>query len=442
MPSGWVPDLVVAISDFGRPLNPVLNNLDCPKAFLSIDTWQCPVDYLDAARYDFVFAAQREFVPRLRATGSRHVHWLPLGCNPSLHRPMPVEQSCDIAFVGSIAAGIHDERIRLLDALSRRFTVQAQKNVHGDAMCRALCAGRLVFNHCAVFDLNMRVFEALAMGQPLLTNRDAARNGLLDLFEDGAHLLVYDDAESLIAIADRYLRDEAARLAVGEAGRREVLAKHTYRHRVQEIFNIIGEAAPGFPAPAPMTPRSGLCLTDYLPAAPGVVVDLGGRARDARGAVKERGARAFIGIGPACAGADAYDAVYESMAECRLRGVGCALIETMQALPGEPANTLRFAWEIMDDGGALLWRIAALDWINLGVDLNVEALALFLRRAGFHQTQIIAVHQETARAAQSWIVQARRRSKSIANVVDEGLRGLPFDHPPIRDFVAVLPEGM
>ncbi len=441
LPRGWEPDLIVGISDFGRPLNPNMQRFACPKAYLSIDTWQSPLDYFDARRYDFVFSAQREFVPRLQATGSRRVRWLPLGCNPAVHHPAPVSKTCDIAFVGALVSGVHEERRRLIDALQARFKVRAYQRVYGDAMCRACSRGRLVFNHAAVSDLNMRVFEALAMGCVLLTNRDSARNGLLDLFEDGTHLLVYDHEEDLVALCERYLADEAARMRIAEAGRAEVLAKHTYSQRVQTLLSVIAEEVPGFPRPTSRLPQQGLALTDYLPAAPGIAVDLGMSLGGECAAVRRRGARALIGLGAATAEKDGpWDETgvwpgsgpYPAQADA-------VLVNSLAALPAAPAETLRFAHGLLGEGGVLLLRMTEAEFRAQGLSSDPDTLSRWLRALDFHLTELVQVAAPSGPQGGCYVLNARKRTRRLCDVVDEGLRHIPFENKAIRDFVAQLP---
>ncbi|MBI4386044.1 MAG: glycosyltransferase family 1 protein, partial [Elusimicrobia bacterium] len=53
------------------------------------------------------------------------------------------------------------------------------------------------------------------------------------------HFAGYETDEDAIGQIERYLRDEAAREAIARAGRAEVLSRHTYRHRAEEIIRCI-----------------------------------------------------------------------------------------------------------------------------------------------------------------------------------------------------------
>ncbi len=88
-----------------------------PRAYWAIDT------HLDfAARLrraegcDLVFAAQRDGAERLRAAGVATAEWLPLACDPAIHRPHDVARDHDVAFVGNIFPGPRDELLQSIAA--------------------------------------------------------------------------------------------------------------------------------------------------------------------------------------------------------------------------------------------------------------------------------------------------------------------------------------
>jgi len=138
-------------------------------------------------------------------------------------------------------------------------------------MARRYTRSRIVFNRSIANDLNMRVFEALASGSLLITNRlndnDAGTggrgdtekerhgewetrgegdtettapddNGQLTLFQDGIHLVTYADDNELCERMEYYLSHDEERERIAAAGRQCVLAQHTYAHRVQALLDF------------------------------------------------------------------------------------------------------------------------------------------------------------------------------------------------------------
>jgi GT2 family glycosyltransferase/2-polyprenyl-3-methyl-5-hydroxy-6-metoxy-1,4-benzoquinol methylase len=256
LPTGWRPDLFVWI-DGGPEFLPLdLERLDCPSVCLLGDThtqldWRAA--YARAYERTFVMF-NRQHVPRVRDRHGRVAGWLPAACDPELHRTFDVEPAFDVVFVGQTHRAWHPERVRLLEHLAAAgLSVWAGTEALED-MALALRRGRIVFNRSLAGDLNMRVFEALATGSFLLTDRLAPEAGLETLLADRVHLVCYDDAEDLEALARRYLARPDERAAIARAGRAEVLRRHTYRHRAQTLLaEVFGpdRAGGGTPGDAP-----------------------------------------------------------------------------------------------------------------------------------------------------------------------------------------------
>jgi hypothetical protein len=81
----------------------------------------------------------------------------------------------------------------------------------------------------------IRPFEALACGMPLVC---APWDDSEGLFTPGRDYLVARDEEEMTAHLRRLLSDAAYAAALADEGRRTVLARHTCRHRVEELLQI------------------------------------------------------------------------------------------------------------------------------------------------------------------------------------------------------------
>jgi Glycosyl transferases group 1/DUF based on E. rectale Gene description (DUF3880) len=220
-----------------------LTGLDWPTACFLIDVHVQPKVHLKQAMFfDYVFTAQRDFVDVLRRAGHPQVYWLPLACDPAMHRRYDVSKRFDIGFVGATGGG-YARRTALLERLARRYTMNDYKRAYTPAeMARVYSESRLVFNCSLRGEVNMRVFEGPATGTLLLTDRIG--NGLSELVGDREHVVMYDD-EHLLELADEYLRDSAARERLARQGYEHVRAHHTYDHRVGTILDTIFGRAPG-----------------------------------------------------------------------------------------------------------------------------------------------------------------------------------------------------
>jgi 2-polyprenyl-3-methyl-5-hydroxy-6-metoxy-1,4-benzoquinol methylase len=244
-----------------------------PCAWWAIDTHLNFPWCLEKARgFDLVFAAQRNGAERLEAEGVRTARWLPLACDPGVHGKVDAEKAHDVAFVGNVFPG---PRADLLKEIRRRFARAFVGNAYFEEMARVYSASRVVFNRSIRDDVNMRVFEALASGSLLVTN-DLAANGQAELFRDGVHLATYSDAEELFDKLAYYLRHEPLRERVAAAGRVEVLAKHTYRHRMETVLELAGR----LPAKTTVRPSNGSAVENVAAPAPAPMPGTDGAALD------------------------------------------------------------------------------------------------------------------------------------------------------------------
>lgn len=214
-----------------------LTGLACPTACYLIDVHvRSKILLKQALFFDYAFSAQRDFVDALRQAGHPQAHWLPLACDPATHRRYDVPKRYDVGFAGA-TAGRYARRRVLVERLARRYTVNDYtRGYTPDEMSHLYSESRLVFNCALRGEVNMRVFEGPATGTMLLTDRIG--NGLSELMSDREHLVMYDDAD-LMDLADAYLRDDATRERIAEAGYEHVHCHHTYDRRADAILDTV-----------------------------------------------------------------------------------------------------------------------------------------------------------------------------------------------------------
>lgn len=251
-----------------------------PVAWWTIEDPNSFEDFLpQAAEADFVFTSDEDCIPRyIRQLGHDRVHWLPLGCAPLFHFPQALaEQAADFV----ISANWYTNRARLwgvemvvepLRRTGRTLALFCYENFmwpgyrpywRGSAGCRTVSAqyrhGRVAIglnNQRSGMDgrehtvmTSMRTFETLACGKPLLAAQSDAYERLA--LQHGIHLAAVQTPEEALAWADRLLGEEGERIA--NAGRQQVLAHHTYGHRLSKIAAV---AAPRRYVPGGVTGAS------------------------------------------------------------------------------------------------------------------------------------------------------------------------------------------
>lgn len=218
-----------------------------------------------APHYRAVFCQGSEAVELLRAAGVPGVRRLPMACDPEIHRPVALSEEerrhlgSPVVFVGSY----YPHRAALL----RRLTLcglsiwgpgwdalapgdPLRRCVRGpgigpDRWVRIYSAAQVVLSihyrsddeRFPVYQASPRVFEALACGAFLLTDRQP---DVLSLFRDGEHLASFSGGEELQRQILHYLRHPGERRRIAAAGRGEVLGRHTYVHRIEELLECLG----------------------------------------------------------------------------------------------------------------------------------------------------------------------------------------------------------
>lgn len=153
--------------------------------------------------------------------------WLPYGVSDR-HFGIKNEpgKKRDIAFIGS------------LNTAERRSIVSELKAEHVSAFgrdyVREIQASKICINAPISYDLNAKSLEIMAAGSFLLTRTCPFLSMLIDSpFLD---CMMWLDLEDLAAKIDHFLRNDHYRETLVSIAREEVLKKHTWKNRAQEIL--------------------------------------------------------------------------------------------------------------------------------------------------------------------------------------------------------------
>lgn len=209
-------------------------NLKCPSIAYLIDVHRGLEERLEFGKFfDFIFLAQKDYLPFFKNAGFKHVYWLPFGCDPSLYPLFPCERNLDVAFVGQMDMK-GSRRQSILARVLPKFSTNDYLHFYSPIkMAEIYSRAKIVFNVSIGGDLNMRIFEAMASGALLVTDR--IQNGMDDLFQEGVHFVGYSDCDEAIEKIRFYLLHEKERNHIASTAKELVLSKHTYAHRWNDI---------------------------------------------------------------------------------------------------------------------------------------------------------------------------------------------------------------
>lgn len=219
--------------------------------------------------FDVIATSDGLLVPEYRKVRPQaQVIWLPLAAQPALHEPRPTDiDATDLILIANWYT--NDARLAairtILDPLlSAGLSLTLYAYAHpawpekyrrwwkGASSCydvaRFYPEGRIALgmNNQAwgTQMCSMRTFEVLACGRPLLSFHSDAyeplgfENVRPDRLDAGHFVWIHDERDAVRA-AEVLLSEPEAAAAMAERGRRFVLQRHTYAHRLQSILEAL-----------------------------------------------------------------------------------------------------------------------------------------------------------------------------------------------------------
>ena len=209
-----------------------------------------------AVAYDAVFVADGAAVKALDVPGNPPVHYLPAGCDPSIHRPMRARDRfrANVVFAGT--ATPHRER-QLSELVE--FGVAVWGPGWRRTKLRDYCRGELLGHEDYIrayagasvainvacgdagegrpeLGASRRLFELAAIGVPQVAEAhpDVHRH-----FREGSEILIARSPADLRSRTDEALHDRAWAEQVAAGARQRALAEHTYMHRLSGLLQAV-----------------------------------------------------------------------------------------------------------------------------------------------------------------------------------------------------------
>jgi len=260
LPADQQPDLVVCLVEANwRNVPRNLTSFRCPKVLLIADTHHMSLPLVGMLRYvasepydRCVLLYDRHHAAFFHAAGVRNLYWFPGLTFPHNDATLQAARSpgarlAHVAFVGQ-AGRHHPRRSRLIDALHASKLPFAARELGQAEGLGFYGASLLGFNASLNGDINLRVFEILASGAALLTDRLSPTSGFAKLFAENRDCLLYGSPEELVELTVDALAQPAKTQAIGEAGAR-CFDEHFNAARRRALFQALafdGTAVPEF----------------------------------------------------------------------------------------------------------------------------------------------------------------------------------------------------
>jgi len=221
----WKPDLILEIDAGFYMSNKPKEWEDVPIAMFATDPHF--LEYTVQHQFvDFFFNPQ----PMALAKYPKSI-FLPWAYDPNIHKPQIVDKIYDIVFVGALYA----ERENALKELAKKYRVCVGESIIYDECTIIYNQGKIGFNWSSNDDIPMRIFENMAYGNAVFTNRIT---GLDLLFKEGKHYIAFSDENELYEKANYYLSHEDELTKIALAGY-DAVEEDTYKHRCNKILREV-----------------------------------------------------------------------------------------------------------------------------------------------------------------------------------------------------------
>lgn len=227
--------------------------------------------------YDFYFCSLRGVADKLREKGLLNVHYLDEGCHPRVNGEVYMNHfqqkkyASDVTFIGSI--GFMKQHADRVDALSKVANEGFELRIWGPIVIdprmipnplRPCIVDEMVINHehssvvqASLVNLGIDQDTTIDMGHSARAYRimcaggcylSTATKGLDVMFKANGRneeitadqeLVLFYGHDDLVQKLDFLLEHDDIRESIAKNGQAAVLDKHTFKHRVDEMFEII-----------------------------------------------------------------------------------------------------------------------------------------------------------------------------------------------------------
>jgi hypothetical protein len=237
---GYKPDIIFYL-DWGRFDSPLLDCRKYPDAFWIQESGDDPQNYTrnfpKSERFNLILSPDYVSAEKYKESG-RHAIWWTHFSDSTIHYPdVTIIPKYDA--VSTRGRGSSDVLDTLSSVIPKSF-LNSSGHV-GIDHASALQMGKLVVQHARWGEITRRIFEAMACGKMVLTDRLLPERHMDDLFKENVDIVYYNDIEECLEKIDYYSKNDHEREKIANSGRQKVIKSHTQYQRVKTILEEFRE---------------------------------------------------------------------------------------------------------------------------------------------------------------------------------------------------------
>jgi glycosyltransferase involved in cell wall biosynthesis len=230
-----IPTDIVLFMDWGRIDSPYLDKDLKPSACWIQESGDDPQNfernYPKANRFHYTITPDKESAFEYRSRGI-NAEWVPHWADIAVQFPMNLESK----YVAVTSRGRGGSEF--LDYLTNwaEGAIGNQNGMNAEEHTKFLNTGLMVVQNSRWKEITRRIFEGMACGKLVLTDRLDVAKGLEELFIDGQEIVLYDDMFDCIEKMNYYNENEEERERIAYNGMAKVIANHTQIQRVDRLI--------------------------------------------------------------------------------------------------------------------------------------------------------------------------------------------------------------
>jgi glycosyltransferase involved in cell wall biosynthesis len=229
------PTDIVLFMDWGRFNSKWLDKNLKPNSFWIQESGDDPQNfernYPKANRFHYTITPDKASAEEYRIR-SINADWVPHWADTIVQFPM----NLDAKYVAVTSRGIGGSQF--LDYLTHwaEGAVGNKNGMDAKEHTEFLNSGLMVIQNSRWKEITRRIFEAMACGKMVLTDRLDESTGLSEMFIDGEDIVYYDEMFDCIEKINYYNENEEERERIAYNGMAKVIANHTQIQRVDKLI--------------------------------------------------------------------------------------------------------------------------------------------------------------------------------------------------------------
>jgi len=232
-----IPTDIVMFLDWGRFDSPYLNKSLKPNAFWIQESGDDPQNfarnYVKANRFDYTITPDKQSAIEYKNRGV-NAEWINHFADTATQFPLNLEPE----FTAVTTRGPGNSEF--LDYLTRwgEGAIGNKNGMGAKEHTEFLNSGLMVIQNSRWGEITRRIFEGMACGKLVITDRLPDRRGLNEVFVEGEEIILYDNMFDCIEKINYYAENEEERERIAHNGMKRVLENYT---QIQIVDKLIKE---------------------------------------------------------------------------------------------------------------------------------------------------------------------------------------------------------